>query len=228
MQRSTPSVLRLRTGVRIPPPPAFARLTCLRASSWQALSYVKSVPPKPERRRRTSASLRARRIHLRFQCNLKPVFSVLFVSFACADAHGRHAQRLHTREPHRPGASLHRSYVRGCGRSPRMAQRWAVSSHRKTSTMENDRLDSVRARAGRDRLRAVPQIGFRTGVREAAFRLIATSVWSDVLQHCPLPDRHRVGLPSGHVRKIHDHRQTILFVGVVGLVRLDLTVRRPA
>ena len=27
MQRSTPSLFRLRTGVRIPPPPAFARVT---------------------------------------------------------------------------------------------------------------------------------------------------------------------------------------------------------
>jgi hypothetical protein len=37
-----------------------------------------------------------------------------------------------------------------------------------------------------------------------------------------------MGLPSGDVRKIHDHRQTILFVGVVGLACLDLIVRRPA
>ena len=35
-QRSRPSVLHLRTGVRIPPPPDFARADRTRASSWQA------------------------------------------------------------------------------------------------------------------------------------------------------------------------------------------------
>ncbi len=35
-QRRMPSVLRLRTGVRIPPPPAFARVNNERASAWQA------------------------------------------------------------------------------------------------------------------------------------------------------------------------------------------------
>jgi len=38
MQRSTPSLFRLRTGVRIPPPPAFARLRRASAgwTSWPA------------------------------------------------------------------------------------------------------------------------------------------------------------------------------------------------
>ena len=44
-QRSTPSVLHFRTGVRIPPPPDFARLR--RASAWQASPcQAKSVTPK--------------------------------------------------------------------------------------------------------------------------------------------------------------------------------------
>src|ERR1019366_5241341 len=69
-QRSRPSVLHLRTGVRIPPPPDFARPSgelrlgrpclylggCL-AQSTRALHDAKSVTPKPGGRRRTSSLL---------------------------------------------------------------------------------------------------------------------------------------------------------------------------
>ena len=43
-QRSTPSVLHLRTGVRIPPPPAFARLR--RATAWQARHRAPDTPAR--------------------------------------------------------------------------------------------------------------------------------------------------------------------------------------
>jgi putative endonuclease len=59
MQRSTPSLFRLRTGVRIPPPPAFARVTNERASAWRASERVLSLRKLSRRsgrrpRRRTS------------------------------------------------------------------------------------------------------------------------------------------------------------------------------
>jgi len=52
-QRSMPSVLHLRTGVRIPPPPDFARLR--RATSWQASKQLGEVCHAGARRAKADA-----------------------------------------------------------------------------------------------------------------------------------------------------------------------------
>ena len=152
MQRSRPSVLHFRTGVRIPPPPDFARrnLPCFvlagqrlhevcHAEAASAASVCEGGRPARFARfavaHPTSSTRRLRAKGLRAD-NLSPL---KLLSTARGDL------RLHSRKPHRIFSTLHGIVARRA-QTPRFSQRRRIESHFQIPTMAAARHDDIRGR----------------------------------------------------------------------------------